>query len=257
MAIINNLILKEKTGASTWADRATLSNPTPGTYSAGYAFAAGLHAIKCAAQDSAGNSADSSIIVFQSGNTTKLAQILGLIDNIDPLQMTYTTDFSHTNDPQPSVSIGMDASNLSVFGESAIVPVGSVSEFKLWIAWKPYVEPNTKAVIDYAQDNVGTHATVGGSGQIVISSLTGVTKEGNYIKAGTTPVTAFLGNRIYTFGAKWKDAKGVWSPANVSGELSLCIDIAAPAVTITAPQNGYIYNGDVTTVTGNVSDTLA
>lgn len=257
MAVINNLIMKEKTGSSTWTDRSTLSNPTPGSYYAGYAFAAGLHAIKCTAQDSAGNSADSSIIVFQSGNTTKLAQILGFIDNIDPVQMSYTNDFSHTNDPQPSVNIGMDASDLTVFAESAIVPVGCVEEFKLWIAWKPYVEPNTKAIIDYAQDNVGNHATVGGSGQMVISSLTGAYKDGNMIKVGTTPVTAFLGNRIYTFGAKWKDTNGVWCSANSSGELSLCIDLVAPAVTITAPQNGYIYNGSITTVTGNVSDTLA
>lgn len=256
MAVINNLILKEKTGASTWTDRATLSNPTPGTYSAGYAFGSGIHAIKCTAQDNAGNSADSAVRVFESGSL-RPGLINGVVDNVDPQQVTLTTDFSHTNDPTPTILAAMNANDLIINGESAVVPVGTVTEFKLWIAWKAYSDTPSKANIDYASDAIGTHATVGGNGQMVMTSSSGITKSGSQIICSLTHGTPLLGNRIYTFGVKWKDANGVWSITDASREFSICVDLVAPAVTITSPVNGYIYNGAIATVTGNVSDTLA
>lgn len=256
MAVINNLILKEKTATNTWTDRATIGNPTAGTYSAGYAFAAGIHIIKCTAEDKAGNSADSATKIFESGSL-RPGMINGFVDNIAPVEASYTTDFSHTNDPTPTILAYMNANDLTLLGESVAVTLACVTEFKLWMAWKPYSDTPTKATIDYASDAIGTHATIGGSGQMVINSTSGITKDGSQIKCSIAPATPLLGNRIYTCGVKWKDANGVWSITDASREFSLIVDLVAPAVTITAPQNGYIYNGAITTVTGNVSDQLA
>ena len=256
MAVINNLILKEKTATNTWTDRATLSNPTAGSYSAGYAFSAGIHAIKCTAEDNAGNSADSLIKVFESGSL-RPGMINGFVDNVSPVEASYTADFSHTNDPTPTILAYMNANDLTILGETASVALACVTEFKLWMAWKPYSDTPTKAHIDYASDAIGTHGTVGGTGQMVINSTSGITKDGSQIKCPIAPSIPLLGNRIYTCGVKWKDANGVWSVTDDSREFSLIVDLVAPAVTITSPINGYIYNGAVTTVTGNVSDTLA
>lgn len=255
MAVINNLILKEKTGTSAWTDRTTINNPTAGSYSANYAFAAGIHAIKCTAADAAGNSADSSVVLFESGSTRK-ATIVSATDNVSPVTMSYTTPFSHTNDPTPTLNCVISAGQLSIFGETASVNVNSVKSAKLFAAWKDYVEPNVKAAINYASGNVGTHATIGGAGQVIKTITSGFSIVGNEIVFSITPDITLLGNRIYTFGVLWEDQNGVWSATDASLEFSLCIDLVAPAVTIATPQNGYIYNGTISVVTGTVSDTL-
>lgn len=252
---VTTLTIQEKTTSSVWTDRAGASNPTAGAYSLSYTFPTGVHAIKAVAVDEASNEANSSIIVFES-ESKKTVVCESITDNVSNFLGTTASQFSHTNDTTPTINCYIEAADLSINGESAVVPVGVVTEAKLWMAWKPHVDPETKATINYASDAVGTHDTVGGTGQMVQTITTGFTKSSNKILFSITPSTAFLPNRIYTFGCKVKDIIGTYSASNISYEFSVCIDTANPAVTINTPYNGYVYFGNITTVTGNVSDTL-
>lgn len=252
---VQYLKVEEKTTSSVWTERVGVGTPTPGAYTLSYSFPSGVHAIKATATDEASNEASSSTIVFES-LSKKTVVCESVTDNVSGFLGTISGQFSHTNDTTPTINCYLEASDLTINGETAVIPVGVVTEAKLWMAWKPYIDPETKATINYASDAVGTHATVGGTGQMVQTITTGFSKTSNKIVFSITPSTAFLPNRIYTFGCKVKDILGTYSPENITYEFSVCIDTAAPAITVATPYNGYIYFGQITTVTGNVSDTL-
>lgn len=247
---VSSVVVQRKTGASTWETLGTVNNPTS-TYSVSNTFTAGVHAVKAIATDAASNTTETSIIVFESASTRK-AIITKATDDVN----NFTGDLnnmSHTNDTVPVFTGYVEAGDLTINGSTATMRIESVTGVKLWIAWKPYAE--TKATIDYAQDAIGTHATVGGIGQMVATVTTGFVKNLDKITFTYTPA-AFLPNRTYTIGCKWLDSNSIASTVNASNEFSLVIDTKEPVVSITSPVNGYVFNGQVTAVSGAVSDTL-
>lgn len=251
--MLKQIILKEKTGASVWNDRANANDPASGAYSLAYAFASGIHAIKTMAEDEAGNTADSAVILFESGSTRK-CQVFEIVDDVSPQAMTLTTTFAHTNDLRPKIRLRLSIPDLTSNGESAVIPNGAISEMKLYYAWKAYATPETIAPVDFAQEAIGTHASASGQGVLVSSSFV---RESNTLIAEFTPSFDLIAGRIYTFGGKWKDTVGTYSAGTDTANLfSICVDTVNPVVTITNPINGYIYVGAVATVAGNVSDTL-
>ena len=255
---ITSVKLMHKTNTSTWTLRTTQNNPT-GSFSLAYDFPAGTHAIKVNATDDAGNSTDSSVVVFQSGNTDRRMIASGILNS--GTGSAHTNNFVHINDTNPAPMAQL-ARAMSAHGESALMNIGSITEFKIWMAWKPWTSNETAATINFASGDIGTHATVGGTGQFVLTNtnLSWATTTDSFfdlrVDLGAMH-SSLISNRIYTFGLKWKDREGAWSPNPTAAEqFSFCVDTAAPLIAISTPENGFVYNGSITTATGSVSDTL-
>lgn len=262
MALSVNLM--RKTGTSTWTNQSGQSS-TNGLFSftglTTTQIPVGAVALRVDVDDESGNTSSSSIIVIDNANTTRRFQNAKVTDDVAANTGTFNCTTAYPwpviNDTLPAISVSMDTSNIQSQSETAAVNVACIQSVRMFLAWKPYVDnTTTKATIDSAVVTMTSLATSTGqcyfdfsSGFVSATDLVTVTKQ---IIAGTT--TELQGGRIYTIGAKWTDATGIACTYVAADEKSFVLDTNPPNVTINAPTNGYIYNGQVVVVSGNCTD---
>jgi len=262
MALSVNLM--RKTGPSTWTEQMGQSSVN-GTFNFSALTSAiipiGANAIRVDVRDEAGNLSSSNVLVFDNGNTTRRFANFKVTDDIGTvtgsIPMTAASPWPKVNDTLPILSATMPVGQIISQGEPVNVNLNCIQSVRLFLAWKAYVdETTTKATINPAATTMDSLALATGqcyfdisTGFINASDLCTVSKQ---IIAGAT--TELQGGRIYTMGAKWTDATGTPCTYVAGDERSFVLDTNPPNVAISAPIDGYIYNGNVVVVSGTCTD---
>lgn len=212
--------------------------------------------------DSYGNMENSTVSTFVNGNSSLYVfKPISVIDDTETVSGTYPlvangSAFPIINDLNPVINITMGIPNISIGGNSsAAINTSCIKSVQILMAWCPYVAGvyNQATIVSKTSSNDNISAS---TGQINFPATVGATIPNTSITYSGTPSVTLIEGRVYTFGTLWQDINDVYHTYQAADQKSFILDKNPPNTTIANPIDGYIYNGNITTVSGTCADPI-